>query len=354
MINLKEVITKYPNCLNDGSKFKSVLMDLYPQEKLYAGILADMMQDGIVEELKNLKTLDSLTFKNLCGRVENKHGFAHKHVEGCLNIWAQAFDLKINQRPTTPKLTPVQKTHRKTETINELHEHKYTESIIPPTCTDKGYTLHVCDCGYEYKDNFVNPKHDFVLVEYVEPSCETEGRETYKCSVCGEEKVNILPAQGHDFGKWIEAEKPTCTEKGIEVRQCSKCGKKETRSKKATGHRFSKWRVEGDFKIRDCVNCGKTEKIDIQKEREEIERNKQEIERNKQEIEKRKQEEQAKIERQEKLKANFGSLLMWILGGILIVVDLVRAFGPEGDGDGLPVFLIFGSILVLIGIVRAR
>lgn len=279
MINLKEVITKYPGCLSNGRKLKGVLADLYPQEKLYAGILADMLSDGIVAEIKSYKELDSLTFKTLCERVENNRGLAHKHVEGCLNIWANAFDIKINTPPAPPKLTPVQKTHRKTSEIDELHEHKYTKTVIPPTCTEKGYTLHACDCGYEYKDNFVNPKHDFILVEYVEPTCEKEGRETYKCSRCGEEQVNVLPATGHKFGKWIEQTKPTCTESGTEVRQCSKCGKKETRSVKKTGHNFSEWRIEGDFKIRDCKNCGKTETIDLAEERrkEAEERKKQEV-----------------------------------------------------------------------------
>ena len=272
MINLKEIITKYPDCLSGGSKLKGILADLYPQEKLYAGILADMLSDGIVAEIKGRKELDSLTFKNLCERVENNRGLAHKHVEGCLNIWANAFNIKITTPPAPPKLTPVQKTHRQTGEIGELHGHKYTKTVIPPTCTEKGYTLHTCDCGYEYKDNFVNAKHNYILVEYVEPTCEKEGRETYKCSICGEEKVEILPATGHKFGKWIEQTKPTCTENGTEVRQCSNCGKKETQPIKATEHKFSAWRIEGNLKIRDCKNCGATETIDIIQEQEEIEK----------------------------------------------------------------------------------
>ncbi len=32
------------------------------------------------------------------------------------------------------------------------HEHKYTESIVAPTCTEKGYTLHSCTCGDSFKD----------------------------------------------------------------------------------------------------------------------------------------------------------------------------------------------------------
>ena len=36
----------------------------------------------------------------------------------------------------------------------EKHTHKYTETIVPSTCTEQGYTLHKCSCGSEYKDDY--------------------------------------------------------------------------------------------------------------------------------------------------------------------------------------------------------
>ncbi len=33
------------------------------------------------------------------------------------------------------------------------HTHSYVETVVEPTCTTKGYTLHKCSCGEEYKDN---------------------------------------------------------------------------------------------------------------------------------------------------------------------------------------------------------
>lgn len=35
------------------------------------------------------------------------------------------------------------------------HVHSFTDEIVPPTCIEEGYTLHKCDCGYAYKDKFV-------------------------------------------------------------------------------------------------------------------------------------------------------------------------------------------------------
>ena len=330
MINLKEVIAKYPECLESESKLRSYLVDLYPDEKLYAGILADMLSDGIVDEMKGKSNIDTLTFGVLCDKVENKRGLARKYVEGCLNIWANAFDIEIKTSPAPQKLTPVKRTHKKVEITDELHEHKYIKTVIPPTCKEKGYTLYSCDCGYEYKDTFVNQKHDFVLVEYVEPTCEKDGKETYKCSCCGEEKVDILSAKGHKFGKWIEQKKPTCTESGLEVRQCSKCGKKEQRNIDSKGHKWSEWRLEGDLKIRDCSDCGETETIDLAEER-------------------RKQKiiEQQKIE--ESRNKEFAKSMLSILFGIIVLImGIIRVSLMIKDNSFDLGGFIFG-ILPLIG-----
>ena len=51
------------------------------------------------------------------------------------------------------------------------HKHSYTATVINPTCTEQGYTLHTCSCGDSYKDTYKNKlSHSFV---------------NGNCSVCG-------------------------------------------------------------------------------------------------------------------------------------------------------------------------
>lgn len=258
MIDLKTVINQYPDCTTDGKKLKSILLDLYPDEKLYGSLLAQMLDDGIVDEIRTKKEIDVIEFVNLCGKIEKRHGIAQKYVEGCLTIWSDAFDI-----PIKTKIEPVKRVVKKpTKNETTIHTHKYVDTVMPPTCTEKGYTLHSCGCGYEYKDNFVNAKHDYVLVEYTDPTCETDGKELYKCIRCGKEKTEIVKALGHKFTPWIEQEKPSCEKDGYEIRQCKRCGKTETNVVKTTGHNFSEWKQdENGFFVRDCDRCGKTEKF---------------------------------------------------------------------------------------------
>lgn len=44
------------------------------------------------------------------------------------------------------------------------HVHEFESETVLPVCTTDGYTRHICECGYEYIDSFVQStlSHDFV------------------------------------------------------------------------------------------------------------------------------------------------------------------------------------------------
>jgi len=65
------------------------------------------------------------------------------------------------------------------------HGHVYTETVVEPTCTEKGYTLHECECGKSYIDNEINAK-GHKMVDYV-------------CTVCGELSANLPDSEGLGF-----------------------------------------------------------------------------------------------------------------------------------------------------------
>ena len=198
--------------------------------------------------------------------------------------------------------TPITATKKKKKIFDELHVHDYSiTEVVPASCITRGYTIHRCECGDEYRDSMTPlAPHVFKLKETIRPSCEKAGKEIYVCSVCGDKDEKPIPATGHSFGEWIiteepecetEGEKakqckicgavvkeklaatghsfgewiigkrPTCEETGEEKSQCKTCGKIETRAISATGHSFTGWKLSGDGKTetRYCQNCGKEE-----------------------------------------------------------------------------------------------
>ena len=60
------------------------------------------------------------------------------------------------------------------------HTHSYTTTVVEPTCTEDGYTLHACACGYSYQDNAVSKLgHRFIVI------AEDGENATYRCTRCG-------------------------------------------------------------------------------------------------------------------------------------------------------------------------
>lgn len=65
--------------------------------------------------------------------------------------------------------------------------HSYSEKVVSPTCTEKGYTLHKCQvCGDSFKDSYTEAgEHDYVAGYVYHPTPYAEGYTDYTCNHCG-------------------------------------------------------------------------------------------------------------------------------------------------------------------------
>ena len=68
----------------------------------------------------------------------------------------------------------------------EVHTHSYTATVVEPTCTEWGYTKHICACGDQYKDGCTKPLgHDYQQTGHADATYSSEGYNEYTCSRCG-------------------------------------------------------------------------------------------------------------------------------------------------------------------------
>ena len=98
-------------------------------------------------------------------------------------------------------LSIMQATTAMAEEQTEECNHEYVSQTVQPTCTEKGYDLHVCSlCGDERKDAFTNEVgHEYSSVT-VEPTCKDRGYTTHFCNVCGYEYTDsYVEAKGHEY-----------------------------------------------------------------------------------------------------------------------------------------------------------
>ena len=176
---------------------------------------------------------------------------------------------------------------KKTVTTNiyNEHEHTYTATVVAATCTEGGYTLHTCECGDSYQDNETAARGHFFATStsicsrcgasqhehsytstVIEPTCTEVGYTIYECSCGYSYQGDVTSAKGHLFATSTSicsrcgAEQhehsytstvvvPTCTENGYTLYTCE-CGDSyEDALTEALGHSLSSTSAV-------CSRCG--------------------------------------------------------------------------------------------------
>ena len=124
------------------------------------------------------------------------------------------------------------------------HIAQFADTVIAPTCTEQGYTHHVCTvkgCTYDpVDDTFVSATdHTWVKTQTNPPTCTAQGTAFYKCSACGATRTEKIAALGHDLSRCDLVPDATCTQPGRAVGTCARCGVKINEVIPAKGHDYS-------------------------------------------------------------------------------------------------------------------
>ncbi len=148
------------------------------------------------------------------------------------------------------------------ERADEIHTHECSEKTVYATCTEQGYTIYTCSCGYVYNGNYIEPfGHDITGFLSVPATCEDPGTEHFHCINCDYEYDVEIPATGHNYLFAYHLE-PTCTEDGYDNYQCSNCGDLRSDPLPATGHNYEiTWHedptcTEDGYDWYHCYGCG--------------------------------------------------------------------------------------------------
>ena len=124
------------------------------------------------------------------------------------------------------------------------HIAAFTDTVVAPTCTEQGYTHHVCTvkgCTYAPVDDtyVAATDHTWVKTQTLPPTCTEQGTAFYKCSACGSTRTEKIAALGHDLSRCDLVPDATCTQPGRAVGTCARCDVKIDEVIPAKGHDYS-------------------------------------------------------------------------------------------------------------------
>ena len=182
------------------------------------------------------KEVDEVVVRDEDGKklpvTDNGDGtYSYEQPEGTVTIEVTFRDEKPEEEePTRPSWKDWLETiFEKWWGYEEKCDHEYSSVVTSPTCTEKGYTTHICEkCGDTYKDSYTNARgHAWDDSEVTMKATYTENdTKTFTCETCGTTKPEVIKAHGHKF------------EDGV----CTECGKEEsTKPEKPGWGNFWDW-----------------------------------------------------------------------------------------------------------------
>lgn len=149
------------------------------------------------------------------------------------------------------------------------HIAQFEDTVVAPTCTEQGYTHHVCTvkgCTYAPVDDtyVAATDHTWVNTQTLPPTCTEQGTAFYKCSACGATRTEKIAPLGHDLSRCDLKPAATCTQPGRAVGTCARCGVQIDEVIPAKGHDYSYAETSvaptctepGHYKG-TCPTCGK-------------------------------------------------------------------------------------------------
>lgn len=103
-------------------------------------------------------------------------------------------------------------------------KHKYSETVVAPTCAAEGYTEHTCSiCKSSYRDNQTQKVAHVYKDVVTAPTCTAEGYTEHTCSECGDSYTdNKQEKAPHTYLR--EVFPANCTAEGYTKYTCSSCG----------------------------------------------------------------------------------------------------------------------------------
>ncbi len=222
---------------------------------------------------QNMSGLDDINLASYGQKVEGQVGAYHCYFMGYNALTKQSLGaaqhthtpgaaVRENEVPATcttdGSYDEVVRCTEDNEIISTEHHvipatgHKFVDTVVAPTCTAQGYTLHKCSvCGEETKDTYKDALgHEYGEWVIDKPATEDAAGSKHRDCVRGDDTQTAeIPQLTHvhtPAAAVKENEVPaTCEAEGSydEVVRCSKCGEVITTTHKTTPALGHKWKA---------------------------------------------------------------------------------------------------------------
>lgn len=90
-LNLKSIITKYPESLDNPKMLKGIICDLYPQcPRGLVNAVVVVVESDILKEIRSITVVKSINTARWIGHLESEYGYSEKFAQKAICLWCEA------------------------------------------------------------------------------------------------------------------------------------------------------------------------------------------------------------------------------------------------------------------------
>lgn len=106
LIDIKKIIEKHSNCLDNESILKAYLNDYYPENKRESNIATIIYSSGILADIKRSSLLEKSDFQRIIHKLENEYGIIGNYSIDVVKSWAEVYDIPYDDEFETTDTLP--------------------------------------------------------------------------------------------------------------------------------------------------------------------------------------------------------------------------------------------------------
>lgn len=143
MLDIKDIISTHPNCLQSRASLRAILLDIYPGKGREINVILAVYEDGIAKNIKNDGDVSDSRILSYLSQLENDYGIIPRYgIEG-IKTWATACGISV-----TDSFFYLEKEHPKFG--DEIHhEERIYKPYIKVNGSTTDYEISSTSEGYE-------------------------------------------------------------------------------------------------------------------------------------------------------------------------------------------------------------
>lgn len=89
------IFKQYPDCTSNRVKFRGILSDVFPTERVKINLILNAYDEGIIDEIDHSIQLDATLFDRMKIRIINSYGISEKNAEWAINYWFEKYGVAV-------------------------------------------------------------------------------------------------------------------------------------------------------------------------------------------------------------------------------------------------------------------